>query len=70
MKKLILAAIVGTFALTACKKDYTCECTTKSDGAVVATSSSTLNGKKDDVKAACEGTSSSIGTTSVSCVVK
>ncbi len=37
MKKIIVVASIGLFSLTACKKDYTCECTT--------TSTSSLNGE-------------------------
>lgn len=27
MKKVMAVAVLGLFVLTACKKDYTCECT-------------------------------------------
>ena len=29
MKKVLLIAVAGMFVLTSCKKDWTCECTTK-----------------------------------------
>ncbi len=62
MKKVIgvaAFAVLGMVALSSCKKDYTCTCTTTFAGSTTTTST-TLNGKKDDVKTACENGSSSI----------
>ena len=41
MKKIILVATLGLFSLTACKKDYTCECTS------TRTETETTNGNVD-----------------------
>ena len=73
MKKALLIAAVAGFVMTSCKKDYTCECTT-TVGTITSTSSTTINGKKDDVKTACEKSNSSsttLGiTSSVKCEIK
>jgi len=76
MKKLlsIAAVTVALVSLSSCKKDYTCECTSSVGGTVLQTVSTTINGKKDDVKTSCENGSSSqtVGgvTSSVSCTIK
>ncbi len=76
MKKLlsIAAVTVALVSLSSCKKDYTCECTSTIGGQVLQSVSTTINGKKSDVKESCENGSSSqtIGgvTTSVSCTIK
>ncbi len=60
MKKILTISIVSAFVLTlclsACKKDYTCECTVKdSSGAVISTMSTsvTLHTTKKKAKDAC-----------------
>lgn len=37
MKKLLFVAVLGLIAFTSCKKEKTCTCVTKQDGAVVQT---------------------------------
>jgi hypothetical protein len=73
MKKALLIAAVAGFVMTSCKKDYTCECTS-TVGTITSTASTTINGKKDDVKTACEAgnSSASVGgvTSSVKCEIK
>lgn len=70
MKKLVvLGLVVAGFAMTSCKKDYTCECTVSGAGITTTSSSSTITGKKKDVEAACEKTTTSFGITTT-CVVK
>lgn len=49
-KSMLLVAVVGTFVLASCKKDYVCEC---KDGA--DTDSYTFKDvKKKDAKEACD----------------
>jgi hypothetical protein len=73
MRKLTtILALLAVVSLGSCKKDYTCECTyTDSSGFfATTTSSATLNGKKKDVKDACENGTYSSGTISYSCKIK
>lgn len=67
MKKVTSIAMIALFAasFTACKKDWTCECSV--DGEVFATS--TINDTKKNAKDQCEGEVSSFGTT-VKCEIK
>ena len=52
MKKLLILAVVGCFALglTSCKKDYTCSCTI----AGTTTKSEIKDAKKKDAQDACD----------------
>ncbi|MBD3637294.1 MAG: hypothetical protein HUJ25_08085 [Crocinitomicaceae bacterium] len=71
MKKvLIFGLIVGGFALTSCKKDWTCTCTSD-DGQGNTTSSSTTiqNATKSDAEAACNSTATS-GSYTVTCAIE
>jgi hypothetical protein len=76
MKTILSLAVLATLALTSCKKDYTCTCTTtvhqpafnyggmevQEESTTTSTPvSSTIKDKKDDAKTKCE---SSNGTTS------
>jgi hypothetical protein len=58
MKKIIAIAFIGMFGvltLGSCKKDYTCDCTiTTIPGFPASNTSTTINGKKKEVKDACE----------------
>lgn len=55
MKALVIA-IVGLVALSSCKKDYTCECRTGDETAIVTTS--TIENKTlSDAKKVCDGKS-------------
>ncbi len=60
MKKVTSIAMIALFAasFTACKKDWTCECSV--DGEVFATS--TIKETKKKAKEACEGESTVLGT--------
>jgi len=69
MKKVILVASLGMFALTACKKDYTCECTATAAG-VSASASTTITDTKKNATTACENGSSSVATISTVCAIK
>lgn len=56
MKKILLIAAVAGFAMTSCKKDYTCECTTSSTApgfTTVTASGTTGKMKKADAEAKC-----------------
>lgn len=56
MKKITSIAAIALFAVvfTSCKKDYTCECTSKdSNGTVMSSSTVTIKATKKDAKAAC-----------------
>lgn len=59
MKKTIAFASLLSLTLFACKKDYTCECTTTS-GTISTKSSTTINGTRRDAKTACEANNSSV----------
>lgn len=69
MKKGLAILTIVAFAafFTACKKDYTCECTTKDGtGAVLASSSATGKMTKSDAESWCsagESSSTIFGTT-------
>lgn len=67
------ALVIGIAALfSACKKDYTCECTTTS-GSVSSTDKYTIKGvSKARAKANCVSTSSDAGGTTVNttCTLK
>ncbi len=53
MKKLLLLAFVaGTFMMTSCKKDWTCEC---KDGSTSLGTFEITNKTKATAKTACEG---------------
>lgn len=71
MKKLLVLGVVlgGMAAMTSCKKDYTCECTATGAGTSVSTST-TINGKKKDVKDACEKKSTTVAGITTSCKIK
>lgn len=52
MKKLFVIMVVGTFVLTSCKKDWTCECTLNG----TALPSTTIEDmKKADAEKECTG---------------
>ncbi len=53
MKKTIILGAFASLMMVSCAKDYTCKCTVTIDG-ISASSETVLNGKKKDVKAACE----------------
>lgn len=70
MKKItLLAAVIIAASFASCKKDYTCECTTSGNGSSITTTS-TVNGKKKDVKTACENGSSTFGSVTTVCSIK
>lgn len=69
MKKVFfgLALVAG---MASCKKDYTCECTTSMVGMEDVVTTATINGKKKDVKAACEAGTSSLMGMGITCEIK
>ena len=58
MKKTIILGAFASLMMVSCAKDYTCKCTATVDGVSIS-AETTLNGKKKDVKAACEAGSAS-----------
>jgi hypothetical protein len=74
MKKVLLVAAIAAFAMSSCKKDYTCECTSKdSNGTVISTADGTVHTTKSKAKDACSQTASaSSGGTSITttCALK
>lgn len=68
MKTIFSLAILATLALTSCKKDYTCACTTtvhqpeiswggdvyQEESTTTTPSSTTIKDKKDEAKTKCE----------------
>ena len=63
MLKVVAIAVVGMISLASCKKDYTCECRTGEETAIVTTS--TIENKTlKDAKTACEnGSGNAFGIT-------
>ncbi len=62
MKKILLFAAVASLSLVSCKKDYTCECTTKDNtGAILTSNSVTIKETKSKAKDACSGKVTSSG---------
>ncbi len=71
MKKLLTLALATgfIFAFSSCKKEYTCECSTTTDGVLVAGSTVTSTAefsKKSDAEAWCN-TETTVGTTTTKC---
>ncbi len=69
MLKVVAIAVVGLVALSSCKKDYTCECTTGDETAIVTTS--TIENKTlKDAKTACENGSGTFAGVTRTCKIK
>lgn len=67
MKKLALVAFgVSLFAMTSCKKEYTCECTVTNGSTSVTTSTTSAKMKKKDAEDWCNQGDSSYS----SCEIK
>ncbi len=59
-KKVIFSLVaVGFLALTSCKKDFTCECTTSSMG-ISNTVQTTINDTKSNAEESCESGSGTV----------
>jgi hypothetical protein len=54
MKKVLLVAAVAAFAMTSCKKEYTCECTTTSSSGSTSSSVKLDKMKKKDAEKKCD----------------
>ena len=67
MKKVLFAVAVIGFAMTSCKKDYTCKCTVTDNGTVLAESTATGKMKKSDAESWCNGYASTAGTMKTEC---
>jgi hypothetical protein len=65
MKKVFFIAGIALLTLASCSKDWTCKCTqTGTSGTVIGSTSTTVTGKKNDVKASCdEGDATGFGYT-------
>ena len=50
MKKLFIVAVVASFGMVSCKKDYTCTCTAEGESETTVFKDT----KKKDAKDACE----------------
>jgi hypothetical protein len=69
MIKLIALAAIGMISLASCKKNYTCECRTGEETAVITTSE-IKNRNLVDAKKACEnGSGTTLGVTKT-CTLK
>jgi len=60
MKKVTLILGVALLALSACKKEYTCECTVDLGIFGTSTASTTIKDTKKKAEEACDGGDSSI----------
>ncbi len=70
MKKIIAVAAIVSIGAVSCKKDYTCECTSKdSSGKVITSGSITIHATKGDAEDACNATGSS-GSITSTCALK
>lgn len=72
LASITLVAIFATFALTSCKKDYTCTCTTTDSSGYFQPITSTVhinNAKKKDATSACNAGTVTVGTLSTSCTL-
>lgn len=72
MKNLFLISGIFILSLASCKKDYTCECTTTDKDEIFPdqVKVTTLNGKKDEVDAACTSMSEREDNITITCIVK
>lgn len=72
MKNILLISGILLISLSSCKKDYVCECTTVDKDEIIddQIKSITLNGKKDDVEAACTKMNDRVLDIVTTCIVK
>ena len=76
MKKVLLVGAVALLGLTACKKDYTCECTISTDMTSVggekstSTISTTINETKSKATTACEASNVTTTYSKSTCKIK
>lgn len=72
MKKIaLLAGVVAMVAMTSCKKEWTCTCTTTDSSGLIpdVSASTTIKDTKKNAKETCESGSASVGTLSTSCSI-
>jgi len=71
MKKVFtfVAAVAFVASLSSCKKDYSCDCTTKDSGdsSYSMTYSTSMKAKKKDAEEACDALVVTVGTLSTTC---
>ncbi len=72
MKKTmaIAALLVVAATFTSCKKEYSCECTTKDGSTVVSTATTTIKDTKSKAEDACNGLENTVGTLTTTCEIK
>jgi hypothetical protein len=70
MKKVLFIVGIAVVTLSSCVKDYTCQCTATDASGAQSSSSSTLNGKKNDVTVACDEGDASIAGITVDCEIQ
>jgi hypothetical protein len=75
MKKILgfsLVLIAASTIFVACKKDYTCTCTTKDSSGTIAdyTVSTTIHSTKSKATDACTALKATAGTLSTTCAIK
>jgi subtilase family serine protease len=70
MKKILLVAAVAGLSMVSCKKNYTCECTTTDNGAVIGSTTATSGKiKKSEAETWCTA-GASAGTAKTECKLK
>lgn len=70
MKKVLFIVGIAVVTLSSCVKDYTCKCTATDASGAQSSSSSTINGKKNDVTVACDEGDASIAGITVDCEIQ
>ena len=70
MKKVLFIVGIAVVSLSSCVKDYTCKCTATDASGAQSSSSSTINGKKNDVTVACDEGDASIAGITVDCEIQ
>lgn len=72
MMKSIVFWAIALICLTACKKDYTCECTAKDKvtGFSAVSSTEVINDTEKKAKATCSESNNVLGTWTTTCVIK
>ncbi|MEI8116893.1 MAG: hypothetical protein WCH03_05090 [Flavobacteriia bacterium] len=71
MKKTLVLGAFASLMMVSCAKDYSCKCVISDTTSGSSNSTTTtINGKKKDAKAACEGQNLVVGTITKTCTIQ